>query len=802
MKTSLLISFTAAVAYAAMADAVLPNTSTIADIQAAIDGAQPGDVITLADGTYALDQTLYVTNGVTLTGSGRDACVLSGDGTTGLAAALVVDHAEACVKCLTVSNVSVGVAGDYTFGGAVRMVRGLLTQSRVTGCGTTYTANRTGGVSIEGSSANVAVVTHCMIDHNASPGAVGGVRVFEKAGTMANCLVWANTGKTAGGVGVINPTAWQPANIVNCTVVGNTASQQGGGISLSVANVQYQGTSYVPVVNTIIAGNAAPSGVDMYFGNDDCRNYTGYGCLCQTEAYGENCKTGDPLFVSPETGNFRLQSASPARNGGDENKAELVLGYSYRTAGTVDFYGLTRVLESNVEIGCAEFDPTQTSCSIAKDRDQVFVGDAVTLTASVSGMDDADDLVYSWTVRLAGVPVPVEATGDRLVLEPDATGTYEVELTVSSARLQKVVDAPPLVFAVMQNVIYVTSAVNPECAYPYGDLRTAATNLNEALQAATEGMTVALDAGTHYVYATVSIPKGVAVKGAGRDATTVYAAQPFNTVVSINGAGAVLKDVTVAHGRLSESWKYVTSGVAIGTDGGTLADCRVTDCTAGTVGCMDGAVKITGDNALVARCLVDGNSVERGAGWNNSCGGIYATKGRVESCVITNNTGSAYNANASGLYLAGTAVALNCTVLGNKMVSGMSGGGVQAASASVVVRNCIIDGNLNGDGSETNYWGNGASFSYCMSSDAAPEGSEGCIVARPVFAANTPLCLANHKPGKGQGSVVGFEGVLLESTDFFGQPRVKFVSRKGVADIDIGATESKYFPNGFRISLR
>ena len=89
-----------------------------------------------------------------------------------------------------------------------------------------------------------------------------------------------------------------------------------------------------------------------------------------------------------------------------------------------------------------------------------------------------------------------------------------------------------------------------------------------------------------------------------------------------------------------------------------------------------------------------------------------------------------------------------------------------------------------------------------MSSDAAPEGCEGCVVARPVFAANTPLCLANHKPGKGQGSVVGFEGVLLESTDFFGQPRVKFVSRKGVADIDIGATESKYFPNGFRISLR
>ena len=134
MKTSMLVSLISAAASVAMADVVLPDTSTIADIQSAIDSAQPGDVITLADGTYVFDQTLYVTNGVTLTGSGRDACVLAGDGATGLAAAVVVDHADACVKCLTVSNISVGVANDYTFGGAVRVVCGLFTLSRVTGC--------------------------------------------------------------------------------------------------------------------------------------------------------------------------------------------------------------------------------------------------------------------------------------------------------------------------------------------------------------------------------------------------------------------------------------------------------------------------------------------------------------------------------------------------------------------------------------------------------------------------------------------------------------------------------------------
>ena len=107
----------------------------------------------------------------------------------------------------------------------------------------------------------------------------------------------------------------------------------------------------------------------------------------------------------------------------------------------------------------------------------------------------------------------------------------------------------------------------------------------------------------------------------------------------------MLRDATVAHGRMNVSWKYMTAGVEIGSDGGTLADCRVTDCTAGNVGCMDGAVKILGADAVVVRCLIDGNSVERGAGWNNSCGGIYALAGRIESCVITNNVGSAFNYN-------------------------------------------------------------------------------------------------------------------------------------------------------------
>ena len=800
MNKSLLGSLLVAAASGAMGDAVLPSTSTIADIQAAIDRAQPGEVITLADGTYALDRTLYVTNGVTLTGSHRDACILAGDGTPRIETGLVLDQADACVRNLTVSGVTTGTAYNYT-GVGVQIKSGLLTQARVTGCkslAANYTANRTAGVSLDGEH---AVMTHCLVDHNEGTAGsnLGGVRIHRNGGTMANCLVWANTGVNAGGVSIA-PDAWKLVKVVNCTIAGNTATTRGGGIA-NEANAAYfwfNGQFYGPeIVNTVVSGNASPVGEDLYFGfGDEARqNETGFNCLCPTASYGTNPRTGDPLFVSPATGDFRLQPGSAARNAGDEAKAVAALGRDL--AGTLDFYGLDRILEAAVDIGCAEFDPTQVACSVVKSKDPVFTGEPVTLTASVSGFDEADDLFFRWEIWREGDASSLKRNGIEVVLEPALPGNYVVDLAVSSERLQRSA-AVTATFAVVQSTIYVTSAANPDCAFPYSTPRTAATNLNEALLAAFEGVTVALDEGTHNVYGTVSIPRNVTVRGAGRDATTIYAAQPFNTVVSINGAGAVLKDVTVAHGRMSESWKYVTSGVAIGTDGGTLADCRVTDCTAGNVGCMDGAVKITGDNALVARCLVDGNSVERGAGWNNSCGGIYATKGRIESCVITNNTGSAYNANASGLYLAGTAKALNCTVLANKMVGGMSGGGVQAKDVDAVVRNCIIDGNLNGDGTEANYYGNGASFSYCLSSDAAPAGSEGCIVGRPVFDPRKPLYLVYNKngtsPGKNQGSVVGYEDRLLNATDFFGQPRVKFVSKKGVADIDIGATESKYHP--------
>ena len=363
MKKTILGALIVATSFVSMGDVVLPNTSTIADIQDAIDSAQPGDVITLEDGTYIVDQTLSVTKGVTLTGYHRDACILAGVDSTPLETALIINNADACVKALTISGVMTKTAYNFT-GVGVQIKAGLLTQARVTGCkslAVDNTVNRTAGVSLDGTH---AVMTHCLIDHNEGTAGsnLGGVRIHKGGGTMANCMVWANAGVNAGGVS-LSPDAWKIIKVVNCTVVGNTATTRGGGIANEPnANyLWYTNAFYGPViVNTIVSGNSSPLAEDIYFsfGDEKSLNESVFNCLFSTEAYGVNPQTGDPLFVSQASGDFHLKRGSPARSAGDADKAASVLGYSL--VGTVDFYGQPRVKFvsrkgiPDIDIGAAE----------------------------------------------------------------------------------------------------------------------------------------------------------------------------------------------------------------------------------------------------------------------------------------------------------------------------------------------------------------------------------------------------------------------------------------------------------------
>lgn len=804
MKKYLISSLMAAVATIVFGDVTLPNTSTMAEIQAAIDAADEGDVITLADGTYTFDTPLTIEKPITLTGSHRDNCILQGSGKIASISALKIAHAGACVKNLTITKVDSSVA-DYQYHGiAVWMTAGLFTQARVTEC-KTANGNRAAGVSLESDS---AVMTHCLIDHNTASGGngVGGVRIHQNGGTMVNCLIWANVGGTgdygAGGVSV-KPSAWKHVKVVNCTIVGNTAQKVGGGLRVEVDyfNAKDPTQDGPWIVNTIIADNVAPSGEDVAFNSDNSKNHTGYNCLCKSVSYGVNPQVADPLFVNAEEGDFHLQASSTkAVNRGDKAKAAEVLGLE-SLEGMVDFYGLARVIGDEIDIGCAEFlpDENQPTCVISCDKESIVSGDDATLAAIISGFGEAEDVVYDWTILRNGESVPGLPQTAEVVLEALEFGSYVATVTASSAQLGKSAEAVEYEFLVLPKTLYVTSQANPAAASPYGTPETAATSISDALALAVEGATIILDEGTHNVSETVVLKRGVTITGAGRDKTTLYASTEFDPVVRINGEGALLSGVTIAHGRVKTWWQQSGSGVVIGSDGGTLADCRVTDC-GGSVSRIFGAVHISGSAALVTRCLIDGNS---SLGGGSVCGGIYATAGRIEHSVIANNESpaSAYygNHSGSGLCLAGPVTVLNCTIINNRMTEGNSGAGVHVENSSAKLVNCIIDGNLSGDGTESNYLDNGASFAYCLSSSAAPAGSTGCVVGRPVFEAKKPYTLAKNSPGVNAASVTGYEEQLLTATDFYGNPRVKRV-KQDVAEIDIGAVESKA-PTGLVLLL-
>jgi len=122
--------------------------------------------------------------------------------------------------------------------------------------------------------------------------------------------------------------------ILNCTIVGNTASVSAGGISSS-----RQAGGYV--TNCIVYGNVCQTGgqpVDI-----DEPGIAYYSCSPDlTDGVNGNI-TADPLFKNAGEGDFRLLSASPCRNVG------VVQPWM---TGATDLDGQPRLFNKKVDMGC------------------------------------------------------------------------------------------------------------------------------------------------------------------------------------------------------------------------------------------------------------------------------------------------------------------------------------------------------------------------------------------------------------------------------------------------------------------
>ena len=215
------------------------------------------------------------------------------------------------------------------------------------------------------------------------------------------------------------------------------------------------------------------------------------------------------------------------------------------------------------------------------------------------------------------------------------------------------------------------------------------TSFDVALTQATSGDQIILAAGQYPLSQTVDISTGITITGAGAGKTFFLPVKGEQIrLFRLNHSGAVLEKVTVKGGIIkASSGQKQGSGVLIDEQGGTLRDCRVTECQGLDWGNSGGAVAMKSANALVTRCTIDHNEhVSNGQG-----SGVYMKAGRLENSLIYKNKSLWAG---GGVYYAGGTIR-NCTIVGNETVE-KTGGGIYwkcTDSDGVCLSNLIVTDN-------------------------------------------------------------------------------------------------------------
>jgi hypothetical protein len=252
---------------------------------------------------------------------------------------------------------------------------------------------------------------------------------------------------------------------------------------------------------------------------------------------------------------------------------------------------------------------------------------------------------------------------------------------------------------------------------PYTDWSIAATNIQDAIDAASAGEIVWV---TNGIYATGGKVKTTTLTNriALDKALTVQSVNgPFVTIIQGNGNGDGGKAVRCA---------WLTNGAVLKgftIQGGGTRTTIAPEVNGGGVWCSS-------SNTTVLNCIIRNNSA------NFDGGGVY--QGTLKNCLITSNLSE--NLAGGGSY---GSVLNNCTLINNTNYGAYGG----------TLTNCIVVGTMGGP----NY--TSAILSYCCSTPLAP--GAGNITNSPQLFPDA-LHLANTSPCRGSGVNLG------GGTDIFG----------------------------------
>lgn len=313
-------------------------------IQAAMDAAQEGDTVLVADGVYSGPGNTFLSfNGrgfLVRSENGPASCIIDCEGNT-LAFWFVADEPPtAVVDGFTVRNGNGGSGGavflhhdgqptfrSCVFTGNVGSYGGAIlaeNASKLTLIDCTFSQNRAiaGGAVLLWGSASADIVNCTFLGNSAT--ADGGAVWAGSLGlvTVRSCTLARNTASQNGGA--ILARSGTPA-IRGCTFADNTAGSFGGALACI-------GPSDVALADSILWSDSAPGGPEIALLTDD--DYGGAALtvrysdvqggqaailvqLGSTLVYGPGNLDLDPLFVDAPGGDYHIALTSPARDAGD-----------------------------------------------------------------------------------------------------------------------------------------------------------------------------------------------------------------------------------------------------------------------------------------------------------------------------------------------------------------------------------------------------------------------------------------------------------------------------------------------------
>ena len=769
-----------------------------------------GDAILVGPGSFPADATLFITNAVTVCGTGADRTVLTTpQAPTGAYGyrTVYMNHKDAVLRDVTVTG-GLGASEDpvafYGLGILIDQAGGTVDRCRVTG-------NRSriymsfGAVAMLSADARLL---SSVIDHNVSwyegESYLEGGGIYMRQGIVENCLIHANESQHGGGI------YFQGEGLIrNCTIAANRASYQGGGIYwMSAASLGRAGLE-----NCVVAGNMAPEDPgrgrpDWYAGQYEVKlDERTANCLFGAPAVGTNSLQGDPRFADPASGDFSLLAGSPAIDGG--RALELV--------GTGDLAGAPRVQGQAIDLGCLETDPARVSLGLAIAPSALFEGEEIAFRASLAGDDLPASPTYRWTLTdRRGERVDFSgATGTKAL--PKA-GRYDVTVTASDPASGFTWSLTrPVAVHVAARTNYFAAVGSSTPVYPWKTPETAGNDLAEIASELIDGSVVILPEGEFPLSSTVVVSSSAKLLGQGMDKTVFVRSgeEMLGRFFDLNAPGALLQGVTIRgaiHGApLDEPWllEEFGNGIRIGGCGGTLRGSRVTGCSSFRTGWNShGAVAIVGPAGRVSGCVIDYNTNTYGKVWG---GGLALKNGIAENCLIRRNTilpGD--NCGGAGVYLKGDGLLRNCTIVENDCQANQAGGGGVAFDVLYWndlnrMENCILAGNKDTAAGKGFGWPEWKSFRsrdwyrqvivHCLFGASEAFGIGG-LSGDPLFkdAAAGDFTLRADSPAHD----AGLYGDWMEgAVDLAGHPRVDHRQR-----VDIGCYERPYAPANTLLLLR